>query len=227
LVICGAFGAALFVNRHRLTESHIATAFFVVAALLLVWRLSDRQSVPTIGDLRDIAISIGGVFALLLAVTLFVGKFRSSPYQAMPPESSAYSASAPPAAAPSSAPAAAVSGDNDKPPSPLPEGQVVTTIELLQLYQNYDHAMEQNYGGRFLTVTGQIANVNPGVNEVPYVQLTVPSNAARVESMQALFQSNPGAVKGLKPGDQVMLSCSPVYDADVENVALNDCSVVR
>jgi hypothetical protein len=216
-LLCATYAAALFLQRDNLREPNTATAFLIVGALLLVWRLSQEKVVPSDLDARRSVITIVSVTAVLSLGGLILYNWPS--FQSDTATSS--DAFHPPPA---------LRGVSQQPgartTNPEPDGQSpISPADLLLEFQANDFASDEKYRDRFIQVAGEVATVVTGPKEVAYLELSL--RPKRVDPMQALFPKNAGQLKGVKAGDRVTVSCSPRYDGDLDDVTLNDCSLVK
>jgi hypothetical protein len=211
-LLCATYAAVLFVQRDNLREPNIATGFLIVGALLVAWRLNRGKAVPADVDVRRPIIATIGVIAVL-SLGAFMMNNRPSPQDE----------AATPSAAPPT-PQGVTQRSDARTLSPEPDGQApVFPADLLQEFQANNFVADEKYRGRFIKVVGEVASIEGGPNEVAFVQLRL--RPKRQDFMQAMFPRNAAQIRGLKEGDRVILSCSPRYDADIDNVTLNDCSL--
>ena len=216
-LIWATYAVALFIQRDNLREANTATAFLVVGALLLVWRLNRGTEVPADVDARRPVIAIVGVLAALSCGALIVSNWPSSP-----------DGSATSSGAFEVAPVPQVVIQSPGSPIVVPEPDVlalVTPGDLLIEYETNPFSADEKYRGRFVSVVGDVVSVEGGPNEVAFVRLSL--LPARRDSTQAMFLRNAEQIRNFKEGDRVTLSCSPEYDSDIDNVMLNDCSLVN
>jgi hypothetical protein len=220
-VIFAAYAAALFIQRDNLTDTTTATGFLVAGAALLMWRLSHGQSAMTAAEAKQIGVTVVAVVVVLWAGTAVLNRLRSSPYDAMPPSASTAGGSSQPEGLP------AMPGG---PPPALPptrrfDAQMIwTPATLIAAYQADGFGTSEALTDRFIQLAGLVNGVRGSEHEVPYIELVIPE---RREFMQAMFPQDGEQIRGLRQGDEVMVSCTPAYDPDIENAVLQNCSLVR
>jgi hypothetical protein len=216
-VIWATYAALLFVQRERLQEADIATAFVIVGAVLLASQLHGGRSGAL--DMKARLLSPGtiSVIAILTLGAVMLSDWPSSRDDEATSSAPFEADSPPPAATPA---------PDAQAPSPAPDEQApISPLALNEEFLANPAAANRKYVGRFIEVTGVVADVQRIPDQVPYVELVVQPRS--LDFMQAMFPENSGQIEDLREGDRITVSCSLFYDGDVEMVILSDCSLVQ
>ena len=219
-VIFATFVALLFLQRDRLREPFIGTAFVLVGALMLLWRFSGGKAHQPDDTQAAPASSSSTLTVVGVLVALAIGAFYLSSRPSQDDVSTASNIDY------NNAPPSEPGFTAEHPPERAPVGQgPMTPAELLQAFRENDFEAHNRYAGRYVRVAALIAEIGGRPKEVAFAQIAI--RAQSKDYMQAMFPKNVAQLKELKPGDRVILSCIPVYDGDWEMVTLDECSVVN
>src|SRR5262249_37331209 len=106
-----------------------------------------------------------------------------------------------------------------------PSGDRVLAVDLFDEYEKNEVAADQQYRGRWLSVTGTVKGIGKDIVRETYVVLG--DNPDRIQGTQAFFAaSNADEVATFSKGQRVTLLCRGAGKA-VMNVILRECSIDR
>lgn len=218
-VIFATYAALLFVQRERLRDPFIGTAFVLIGAMLLLWRFSGGKALqPDNADAPgSTRASTLAVVSMLVALAIGAFYLSSRPSQ----DDMATASSIDYNNAPPSEPGFTAEPSPER--APIGQGPI-TPAGLLQEYVQAPFAAYNRYSGRYVQVAAEVAAIGGRPNEMQFAHIVIRSQSK--DYMQAMFPKNVDQLRKLKPGDRVILSCIPVYDGDWEMITLDECSVV-
>lgn len=219
-VIFATFVAVLFLQRDRLREPFVGTAFVLVGALLLLWRFSGGKALQSADAHAHPATKTSTLTVVGVLVALAIAAFYLSNRPSQNDVSTASSIDY------NNAPPSEPGFTAEHPPERAPIGQgPMTPAGILQEYVQNQFEAFNRYSGRYVQIAAEVAAIGGRPNEMQYAQIVIRSQSK--DYMQAMFPKNVDQLRKLKPGDRVIFSCIPVYDGDWEMVTLDECSVVK